>query len=294
MFAEKIVHCFLLNVRWIVEISSHSPTVYRSRLLRDRINKSKSHQIPIPIPTSKGSTMAPAASEQLPPGVSPIHPLGPLKELIDELHTFTRNNAKDSHSDDLGVRTITAGDISDALVPVFFRCTWPEHAKTRHILIWVKPSIPSQVLGEAVNNAFRVVEAGGIFTKTRAIWAGENPFAASSPDGIAAREMVRRTVGLDDIPTEKQIIKMMEGTMNGIMQVVVEPARDALKCFICHEPRPITQENLDNIRKSTSGLTICCENCIQKLGRQEIDRIQGQAMAEAKQRARNSLSNPSG
>ena len=65
--------------------------------------------------------MTPAASERLPPGVSQDHPLSPLKELIDEFRTFTQNNATDSESDDLGVRTITAGNTSDALVPVFFR-----------------------------------------------------------------------------------------------------------------------------------------------------------------------------
>ena len=237
--------------------------------------------------------MTPAASEQLPPGVCPNHPLGPLEELIDGLRTFTQDNAKDSLSDDLGVRTITAGDASDALIPVFFRCTWPVDAKTRHILIWMKPSIPDVDLGEAVNNAFRVVEAGGIITKTRTIWGGVNPFADSSPAGIAARETVRRAVGLDDVPTEQQIIKMMEGTMNGIMQVVVEPAWDALKCFICHQPRPITPGDLDDIRKSSFGPRMYCENCLQKLGTQEIDRMHGQAIAEAKQRAQSSLSNPS-
>lgn len=238
--------------------------------------------------------MTPVTSEKLPPGVSPNDPLGPLKELIDKLHTFTQDNAKDSQSDDLGVRTITAGDTSDALVPVFFCCTWPDDAKTRHILIWMKPSIPSKDLGAAVNDAFRVIEAGGIITKTRAIWGGVNPFADSSPDAIGARETAGRAVGLDDVPTEQQIIKMMEGTMNGIMQVVVEPARDALKCFICHQPRPITQGNLDDIQKSAFGSRIYCENCIQEFGRQEIDRTHGQEVAEAKQRAQNSLSHPFG
>ena len=42
MFAEKIVHCFHLNVWWIVETSSHSPRVFRSTQLLDRINKSSS------------------------------------------------------------------------------------------------------------------------------------------------------------------------------------------------------------------------------------------------------------
>ena len=218
---------------------------------------------------------------------------GAREELISELRTFTQDNAKDCQSDDLGVRTITAGNTSDALVPVFFRCTWPNYPRTRHILIWMKPSIPSRDLGAAVNNAFRVLEAGGIIAKTRAVWGGVNPFADSLPDEIAVRETVRRAVGLDDVPTQQQVIKMMEGTMNGITQIVVEPAWDALKCFICHQPHPITQgdstsENRHLGRQSTA------KTCIQKLERQEIDRIHGQAMAEAKQRAQNNLSNPFG
>ena len=40
MFAEKIVHCFRLNVWMIVETSGHSPRVFRPTLLLDRINKS--------------------------------------------------------------------------------------------------------------------------------------------------------------------------------------------------------------------------------------------------------------
>lgn len=54
---------------------------------------------------------------------------------------------------------------------------------------------------------------------------------------------MRRAVGIYNPPTQQQIIKMMEQTMNGIMEVVVEPARDALKCFICRRPRPISSGN---------------------------------------------------
>ena len=46
LFAEKIVHCFRLNVWWIVETSSHSPGVFRPTLLLERNNKSQSHEIP--------------------------------------------------------------------------------------------------------------------------------------------------------------------------------------------------------------------------------------------------------
>lgn len=236
--------------------------------------------------------MTSASGNQIPPRVSANHPLGPLEELIDELRTFTQDTAKNGQSDDLGVRIVIDGDTSDTLVPVFFRCTWPADAKTRHILIWMKPSISSVALGNAVNDAFRVIEAGGIVTKTRAIWGGVNPFADSRADGIAARETVRRAVGLDNSPTRQQIIKMMEGTMDGIMQVVVESMQDAAKCFNCHQPHALTPENLDDIRRSAQLPIMFCRKCIQEVGRQEIDRIQDRAVAEAQQRAQDSLINP--
>ena len=53
MFAEKIVHFFHLNVWWIVETSSHSPRVFRSIPLLDRINKSHPHHIPTQTKTLK-------------------------------------------------------------------------------------------------------------------------------------------------------------------------------------------------------------------------------------------------
>lgn len=238
--------------------------------------------------------MASASSTQLPPGVSPNHLFGPLKELIDELRTFTHDTAENGQSDDLGVRTITAGSNSDALVPLFFRCTWPVGARSRHKLIWMKPSVPNEALGAAVNDAFRVIEAGGVVEKTVAIWGINNPFTDSSARGIAPRERVRRAVGLDDPPTQQQIIKMMEGTMNGIMQVVVGPERDARKCVVCRQPRPFTLGHLDDLRQSAFGPMMFCQDCVQRLGWQEINRIIGQAEAEGEQRARSSLNNSSG
>ncbi|KAL9123761.1 MAG: hypothetical protein Q9175_008301 [Cornicularia normoerica] len=232
-------------------------------------------------------------SNQLPPGVSPNHPLGPLKGLIDDLRTCIKDTTENGESDDLGVCTITAGDSSDALVPVFFRCTWPAGAKSRHQLIWMKPSIPDEAFGTAVNNAFRVIEAGGIIRTTRVVWGNVNPFAHPSADGMAARDTVRRAVGLGHPPTQQQIIKMMEVTMNGVMQVLVEPARDAAKCSICGRSRPLTPKDMDYMRKSAFGPMIFCEDCVQKHGRREIDRIHDQEDADAKQRAQNSLSNPS-
>lgn len=243
----------------------------------------------IPKASSKESTMTSAPSNQLPPGVSPNHPLGSLQELIDELRTHTQVTAENGQSDDLGVRTVITGSVTDALVPVFFRCAWPPGAKSRHLLIWMKPSIPNDALGTAINDAFRVIEAGGIIEKTVALWGGVNPFTDPSTNGIAARDTVRNAVGLDDLPTQRQIVKMMEGTMNGIMQVVVESGWDAVKCFVCRERRPVTQRGLDNIRKSAFKPAFFCEGCIQRLGRQEIDRIRAQAEAEAAQRSARSI-----
>ena len=235
--------------------------------------------------------MTSTSSTQLPPGVSPNHPLGPLKEIIDEFRTFTQKTAENGQSDDLGIRTVTAGDETEALVPVFFRCTWPAGAKSRHILIWIRPSIPDSDLGTAVNDAFMVIEAGGIIKKTCTNWIAVNPFVDASPRSVAARNTVRGAVGLEIPPTQQQIIKMMEQTMNGIMVVVVEPAEDAARCHICHEVRSLTPGNMANIRKSSFGPRIFCEDCQQKLGMQEINRINAQAEAEITQRAQNSLSN---
>ena len=181
--------------------------------------------------------MTPPPNTQLPPRVSPNHPLGPLTELIDELRTHIQDTTENGQSTDLGVRIITAGSISDALVPVFFRCTWPAEARSRHKVIWMKPSIPKEAFGTAVNDTVGVLLNGGIVQKTRAVWGDINPFADPSAAGIAARETVSRAVGIGNPPTQQQIIKMMEQSMNGIMEVAVEPARDALKCFVCRRPR---------------------------------------------------------
>ena len=238
--------------------------------------------------------MTSASSDQLPPGVSPNHPLGPLTELIGELRTETQTSAENGQSDDIGVCTITAGGPSEALVPVFLRCTWPAGARSRHKLIWMKPSIPEEAFATAANDAFQITEAGGEVERTRVLWGVINPFADPSAAAIASRNTVRRAVGLDHPPTQQQIIKMMEGTMNGIMQVVVKPARDAAECFVCRRPCPITREELDDIRESAFGPRIFCEDCVRGLGRDGIDRIFDEAEAEAKQRAVNSLSGPSG
>ncbi len=235
--------------------------------------------------------MASTSSTQLPPGVSPNHPLGPLEEIIDILRTITQHTAENGPSDDLGIRIVTAGDDTEALVPVFFRCTWPAGAKSRHILIWIKPSIPNSDFGTAVNDAFMVIEAGGIIKKTGINWIDFSPFADASPRSVAARNTVRGAVGLENPPTQQQIIKMLEQTMNGIMEVIVQPAKDAARCHICREVRPIIPANMAKIRKSAFRLRIFCEGCQQKLGIQEINRINAQAEAEIMQRAQNSLSN---
>lgn len=235
-------------------------------------------------------------SNQLPPGVSPNHPLGPLTALIDDLRTHTRASAENGPSDDLGVGIITTGSDTEALVPIFIRSTWPPGAQSRHKLIWIKPSIPSTAFGSAINDALKVVEADGMVKETVAIWGGVNPFSDtnSASFAIAAREAVRCAVAISDPPTLKQIIRMMGRMMNGIMQVVVEPALDTLRCVICRRPRSITEGSLDDIRHSAFGPMIFCEDCIREHGREGIERIYREETVEATRQAKDSLGNTLG
>lgn len=157
----------------------------------------------------------------------------------------------------------------------------------------MKPSIPNSALEAAVNDIFRLIEAGGIIKKTIVVWDGEDPFADTAAAGIAARDIVRHAVGLDSPPTQRQIIKMIEGAMNGFMEVVVGSVLDEARCFICHRTHPLTPGNEENIHRSAFGPPIFCEDCVEELGEQEIDRIWDEGISKQKQRAQNSPSNPS-
>ena len=81
--------------------------------------------------------------------------------------------------------------------------------------------------------------------------------------------------------------------MNGFMEVEVESVQDVARCFIYYQNHPLTLGNMDDIRRLAFGPTVFCGDCIEELGEQEINRIYDEAMSEQKQRAQNSLSNPS-
>lgn len=222
-----------------------------------------------------------ASNDTLPPGVPPNHPLGSLTTLLDVLRFWTKESAPDHQSDDLGTSTVSDGAPSDTLVPIFFRCTWPAGSRSRHKLIWMKPSIPDQAFGAAINDAFNVLQAGGAVKNTAVVWAQSNPFAEPTPRGMAAREKVKRAAGLSSPPTMQQNLTMMGETMNAILQVVAEPLQDATKCFKCGRFDPIVSpDKLDALGKSAFGITIFCAECLQKHGMEELQLIHEQAEVE--------------
>ena len=132
--------------------------------------------------------------------------------------------------------------------------------------------------------------------KTTAVWAGSNPFTDPSTNGVDARDIVRRAVGLDDPPTEEQIIKMMECTMSGFMQVTVEPVSDATKCHICGVPHTFTTDQMaaSAFRESAFKLPAFCKDCAEALGVEGMERVYREVEAERNQSARDSLGNPEG
>ena len=71
--------------------------------------------------------------------------------------------------------------------------------------------------------------------------------------------------------------------MNGIMQVMVEPLQDAVKCHLCGRRRPIDQDKLDTLRKSAFGVTVFCIVCAREHGMLELQRIHEQAEEERRQ-----------
>lgn len=228
----------------------------------------------LPQPRPK-NTMS-ASHDTLPPGVPPTHRLGPLTTLINNLRAWTKESAPNQQSDDLGTSTVPDGNPSDTPVPVFFRCTWPAGRRSRHALIWMKPSIPDAAFGSAVNRAFRVLEANGAVKTTAVVWIESNPFTEPTEPaarGVEARGRLARAVGLSNPPTMRQNLTMMGETMNGFIQVVVEPLQNALRCLGCGRPRPIGREVVEALGKSAVGVTIFCPNCLQNLGMEELRRI---------------------
>lgn len=220
------------------------------------------------------------SNSTLPPGVPPTHSLGPFTALIDQLRTFTKNSAANGQSSDLGTCLIATGPTSEALIPIFFRCTWPVGSDSRHKLMWMRPSLSDEEFGTAINDAFDVIGAAGAIQRTTAVWLASNPFTDLTPFATAARDEVKRTVGLTNPPTCPQTVKMMGEAMNGFMQVVVEPLQDATKCRLCGQRRPVSQHKLDLLRKSAFGIAVFCTACVQEHGREELQRRHDEAEDE--------------
>ena len=99
------------------------------------------------------------------------------------------------------------------------------------------------------------------------------PFDGLSAAAAEARDRVREVVGLDDPPTRQQMFKMMEVVMTGFMEVCVNSSMDAVKCLGCSKFCPLSQREVENIRKTTSWPTVACSDCVEKLGWEKLYRI---------------------
>ena len=204
----------------------------------------------------------------VPPGIAPDYCLGKRDAILNDLRDFINETTADSHpSEDLGIHTILAGDSTDDLVPVLFRCQWPANARSRHILIWLRASISDVDFGTVINDQFNIIETGGAIQKTFPHWVEADPFYY--PDGpelvgrtsALLRAAVAYTVGLDTPPTLQQVLTMMNMSMNGIMEVRVKKLEDLLVCHLCHTPIEDVEVYKKTLRTWANGVICTCNDC---------------------------------
>ena len=111
--------------------------------------------------------MTSSTDNPIPPGIFQDHCFGNRDALLDQLRAFINSTTSDSHpSEDLGTQTILAENPTNDLVPIMFRCEWPPHARSRHILIWMKSSISKVDFGTVINDQFSIIGTGGAIQKT--------------------------------------------------------------------------------------------------------------------------------
>lgn len=215
--------------------------------------------------------MTSKAGNLLPLGISSDNMRVEFERLMDQLQAFIDSNTSDGiPSCELDPREILRGDPDDPLVTIVFRCEWPAKAQSRHIFIKMKPSIPANDFRAVVDASFQIVETGGTITETAATWLGEDPFrqsADNTPEGSSfaeIRDLVARSVGLDDPPQLKQVIMMMGLSVMGFMEVHVRPMEDVVICSRCKRQREISEWQKKAHRKSADKVDWMCEECYEE------------------------------
>ncbi|MCJ1404594.1 hypothetical protein MMC11_007820 [Xylographa trunciseda] len=222
--------------------------------------------------------MPSSVGNPIPPGIAETHKMGNRDELLDWLRGYINSTTADGHpSEDLGIHTILAGDPTDEVVPILFRCQWPADARSRHILIWLRPSISDADFGTVLNDQFGIFDSGGAIHKTVVNWARFNPFYhPDGPDGAGLtatvlREEVARSVGLDDPPSLKQVFTMINLSMTAYVEVHVKTMAEMLACQLCGGSIGEVGEWEQPLRETANGVMGACKHCGDRHGWKIVD-----------------------
>ena len=166
----------------------------------------------------------------------------------------------------MGEEIFAGGAVDETAVPVIFRCAWGPSAQSRHVLVWMKPSVDVPAL------ALRLCQVLGVSTTPAVViepyfkWLpGWMPGRRGMDKGIPNLNNLIRTVPRANLPLVlpfAEVVRTMGSARSGVVDLkIITCGQPASGCSFCENRAVLVSMYKRDARVWKLGNWVLCAHC---------------------------------